>query len=52
MTPRSYGGQAAFVADGPPSFGLPGFGVLDGDSQLGAALDEARAVLRLLESMG
>ena len=30
----------------------PGFGVLDDDEALDAALDEARAVLRLLESLG
>jgi 2,4-dienoyl-CoA reductase-like NADH-dependent reductase (Old Yellow Enzyme family) len=31
---------------------LPGFGLLDGDAQMDAALDDARAVLRLLESIG
>jgi 2,4-dienoyl-CoA reductase-like NADH-dependent reductase (Old Yellow Enzyme family) len=31
---------------------LPGFGLLDDDVRIGAALDDARAVLRLLESIG
>jgi 2,4-dienoyl-CoA reductase-like NADH-dependent reductase (Old Yellow Enzyme family) len=31
---------------------LPGFGVLDSDAQMDAALDDARAVLRMLESLG
>jgi NADPH2 dehydrogenase len=31
---------------------LPGFGILESDAQMDEALDEARAVLRLLESMG
>jgi NADPH2 dehydrogenase len=40
------------LADVPPSYGVPGFGVLESDAQMDAALDEARAVLRLLESLG
>jgi 2,4-dienoyl-CoA reductase-like NADH-dependent reductase (Old Yellow Enzyme family) len=31
---------------------VPGFGLLQSDAQMDAALEEARAVLRLLESMG
>jgi NADPH2 dehydrogenase len=40
------------LVDAAPGFGVPGFGMLHSDAQLDAALDEARAVLRLLESMG
>src|SRR5215217_7852470 len=36
----------------PPGCGLPGFGVLESDAHIDAALDEARAVLRMLESLG
>jgi len=32
--------------------GLPGFGIVAGDGDLHAALDDARAVLRLLENLG
>ena len=38
--------------DVPASAGAPGFGMLEGDHDLDAALDEARAVLRLLDGLG
>ena len=44
--------RAAFARGRSSSYGVPGFGILHDDAQMDAALDEARAVLRLLESMG
>jgi 2,4-dienoyl-CoA reductase-like NADH-dependent reductase (Old Yellow Enzyme family) len=46
---RSFGVPGPSAVNAQPAVG---FGVLDCDAKMDAALDEARAVLRLLESMG
>lgn len=54
-TPTSFGAPGPSALSPQPSVGpqsLPGFGVLDDDAHMDAALDEARAVLRMLESLG
>ena len=47
--PRSFGAPGPSALSPEPSVG---FGILESDAQMGAALDDARAVLRLLESLG
>jgi 2,4-dienoyl-CoA reductase-like NADH-dependent reductase (Old Yellow Enzyme family) len=40
------------LADVPPRSGGPGFGMLGSDADIDAALEDARAVLRMLEGVG
>jgi NADPH2 dehydrogenase len=43
---------AASCGPGSPGLPVPGFGMLESDAQIDAALDDARAVLRMLDGLG